>query len=230
MGHDKAVKNETPKLGVMGIDFNQVEMALKSKPTNIEKIKYLEWQIEYNGVEKGVDFYSNHSSHSEPIPDFWNGIMYARAGMEDENSENKAYLAGVQAWKDYCQILEIKSNLEQGRPYSIRLNQPQKDEQKLTAKHYVLAYLIECDAKNEAYPFSPIYSKDKIEKIGTAFTKGKKSGNTFYRVLSGIVQSEKDLSLEHNLIDIGGDNWREIALSLTNAREKVEAYLQSKGL
>lgn len=123
MGHDKADKNETPKLGVMGIDFNQVEKALKSKHTNIEKIKYLEWQIEYNGVEKGVDFYSNHSNHSEPIPDFWNGIMYARAGMEDENSENQAYLAGVQAWKDYCQILEIKSNLEQGRPYFIRASQ-----------------------------------------------------------------------------------------------------------
>jgi hypothetical protein len=224
MGHDKAVKNETPKLGVLGIDFNQVEKALKSKPTNIEKIKYLEWQIEYNGVEKGVDYYSNHSSHSEPIPDFWNGIMYARAGMEDENSENQAYLAGVQAWKDYCQILEIKSNLEQGRPYSIRLNQTQKDEQKPAVKHYVLTYLLECWAKDESYP---IGEKKELERIGHQRMKGK-SGNTFYKAFGRLC--EKDIHNIKVLSEIGGDNWREIVLSLTNDREKVGAYLRSKGL
>jgi hypothetical protein len=224
MGHDKAVKNETPKLGAMGIDFNQVEMALKLKPTNIEKIKYLEWQIEYNGVEKGVDFYSNHSSHSEPIPDFWNGIMYARAGMEDENSGNQAYLAGVQAWKDYCQILEMKTNLEQGKPYSIRLDQSQKNEQKLFAKHHVLTYLIECNSKGENYPTN---IKKELERIGQQRMKGT-SGNTFYKAFGRI--HHKNIDSIKTLSEIGGDNWREIVLSLTNDREKVEAYLQSKGL
>jgi hypothetical protein len=103
---------------VIRIDFEQVERALKSKSTTIEKIEYLDWLIDYNGVAKGVKYFSDHANHSEPLNSFWDGIMYQRAGMADEKSDNAYYLQGIQAWKDYCRVLQMKVGLEQGKPIS----------------------------------------------------------------------------------------------------------------
>jgi hypothetical protein len=227
MENKEPAKGNSEKPFVFQIDFNELETALISKQTNFEKIEYLNWYIGFNGIDKGVKYYSEHHNHSEPIPDLWRGIMEARAGMSgwlSKDLANKVYLEGVQAWKDYCQILEIKTNLEQGKPYSIRLDQSQKNEQKLFAKHHVLTYLIECNSKGEKYPTN---IKKELERIGQQRMKGT-SGNTFYKAFGRI--HHKNIDSIKTLSEIGGDNWREIVLSLTNDREKVEAYLQSKGL
>jgi len=98
------------------------------------------------------------------------------------------------------------------------------DTEKLTAKHYVLAYLFECNAKGESYP---IGNKKELERIGNNRMEAGK-GNTFYKVFNEIIR--KDLNVENNLIEIGGEYWRKAVIKLTKEPELVEKYLQNKHL
>lgn len=93
-----------------------------------------------------------------------------------------------------------------------------------TAKHYVLAYLIECNAKGESFP---IGQKKELEKIGNK-KMGAGKGNRFYKVFNEVVN--KDINAKKNLIEIGGENWRTIVKDLSNEPETIENYLQSKQL
>ena len=100
----------------------------------------------------------------------------------------------------------------------------ENDTIKYTAKHYALGYLIECNAKGESFP---IGQKKELEKIGNE-KMGTGKGNRFYKVFNEIVN--KDLNIESNLIEIGGENWRTIVKDLSNEPETIETYLQSKQL
>lgn len=97
-------------------------------------------------------------------------------------------------------------------------------EKKYFAKHYVLAYLIECNAKGESFP---IGQKLELEKIGNRIM-GTNKGNRFYKVFNDIIN--KDLNIEKNLIEIGGENWRTKIKDLSSEPETIEKYLQSKQL
>ena len=100
----------------------------------------------------------------------------------------------------------------------------ENDTIRYTAKHYVLAYLIECNAKGESFP---IGQKKELEKIGNE-KMGTGKGNRFYKVFNEIVN--KDLNAENNLIEIGGENWRTIVKDLSSEPETIETYLQNKQL
>lgn len=97
---------------------------------------------------------------------------------------------------------------------------------KYYAKHYVLAYLIECRAKGESLPNG---GKTELEEIGRQRTGKKKSGNTFYKEFNRITNSY-DLTKINDLIAIGGENWRTIVKDLSNDPETIEIYLNSKQL
>lgn len=99
------------------------------------------------------------------------------------------------------------------------------ESRKYTAKHYVLAYLFECNAKGESFP---IGNKIELEKIGYRRTDGAINGNTFYKAFNWVVN--KDLNIENNLIEIGGEYWRKAVLELSQAPELVETYLKTKQL
>ena len=99
-----------------------------------------------------------------------------------------------------------------------------KANSKLQAKHYVLSYLIECNAKGESYP---IGQKKVLEKIGSE-KMGAGKGNRFYKVFNEVIK--KDLNVENNLIEIGGENWRTIVKDLSNEPETIEKYLKIKHL
>jgi hypothetical protein len=88
----------------------------------------------------------------------------------------------------------------------------------------VLAYLFECNAKGESYP---IGNKKELERIGNNRMEAGK-GNTFYKVFNEIIR--KDLNVENNLIEIGGEYWRKAVIKLTKEPELVEKYLQNKHL
>ena len=96
--------------------------------------------------------------------------------------------------------------------------------EKYTAKHYLLAYLFECNAKGESYP---IGNKRELERIGNE-RMGAGKGNRFYKVFNEVIQ--KDLNAENNLFEIGGEYWRKAVIELSKAPELVENYLQSKQL
>lgn len=95
---------------------------------------------------------------------------------------------------------------------------------KYTAKHYVLTYLFECNAKGESYP---IGNKKELERIGNE-RMGAGKGNRFYKVFNEVIN--KDLNAENNLFEIGGEYWRKAVIELSKAPELVENYLQSKQL
>lgn len=98
------------------------------------------------------------------------------------------------------------------------------DTEKYTAKHYLLAYLFECNAKGESYP---IGNKKELERIGNE-RMGAGKGNRFYKVFNEVIN--KDLNAEKNLFEIGGEYWRKAVIELSKAPELVENYLQSKQL
>lgn len=102
----------------------------------------------------------------------------------------------------------------------INLTNPKK----YNAKHYLLAYLFECNAKGESYP---IGNKKELERIGNE-RMGTGKGNRFYKVFNEIIN--KDLNTENNLFEIGGEYWRKAVIELSKTPELVEKYLQSKQL
>lgn len=98
------------------------------------------------------------------------------------------------------------------------------DTEKYTAKHYLLAYLFECNAKGKSYPTG---NKKELERIGNE-RMGAGKGNRFYKVFNEVIN--KDLNAEKNLFEIGGEYWRKAVIELSKAPELVENYLQSKQL
>ena len=91
-----------------------------------------------------------------------------------------------------------------------------------TAKHYALAYLLECAAKGEGNRGG---QKKELEKIGNE-KMGAGKGNTFYKGVNKLVKC--NLSDENVLIEIGGKNWLEIVKDLCKEPETVEVYLKNK--
>ena len=106
----------------------------------------------------------------------------------------------------------------------LQLTTTENETLKYKASHYVLTYLIESNAKGESFP---IGQKKELERIGNQ-RMGVGKGNRFYKVFNEVVH--KDLNVENNLIEIGGDNWRTIVKNLSKEPETVETYLQSKQL
>jgi hypothetical protein len=130
------------------VDFEQIEKSLNLKATNFEKIEYLNWLIHNSGIETGVRYYEDFCGYT---PDIWQGIMLARAGMEgviSEKSQSSAYLEGIQLWREYCRVKQIKSDLEQGKPISFdgkseSTQQPAKQastKETTLRKHALLLY------------------------------------------------------------------------------------------
>jgi len=98
------------------------------------------------------------------------------------------------------------------------------DTEKYTTKHYLLAYLFECNAKGESFP---IGNKKELERIGNE-RMGAGKGNRFYKVFNEVIN--KDLNAEKNLFEIGGEYWRKAVIELSKTPELVEKYLQIKQL
>ncbi|MEG2078524.1 hypothetical protein [Chryseobacterium sp.] len=101
-------------------------------------------------------------------------------------------------------------------------NPANTENEKLTAKHYVLTYVFDCNAIGESLPHG---NKKELERIGNE-RLGAGKGNTFYKNYNSIVS--KDLNAEKTLIDEAGENWRQILLKLSKNPERLETYLQSK--
>jgi hypothetical protein len=124
--------------------------------------------------------------------------------------------------KKYPKLFTTFDKCEHNLPSQPKNNQT--DIEKYKAKHYVLAYMFECNAKGEIYP---IGNKRELERIGNE-RMGARKGNRFYKVFNEVINI--DLNVENNLIEIGGENWRKAVIELSKAPELVEKYLQSKQL
>ena len=156
----------------------------------------------------------------------WKGITNAniKNPLKRDNKElNEYFFAKLEeAEKLFSLAPPRESELKKASPPQQTTNE--SETIRYTAKHYVLAYLIECNAKGESFP---IGQKKELEKIGNRIM-GRGKGNRFYKVFNEIVN--KDLNAETNLIEIGGENWRTIVKGLSSEPETIETYLQNKQL
>ena len=95
---------------------------------------------------------------------------------------------------------------------------------KYKPEQYVLAYLLECKAEGKK---PPIGIKKELERIGNE-RMGAGKGNTFYKAFNKIANT--DLDKEQNLIEIAGENWKSIILSLSKERHTIQTYIKTKYL
>lgn len=124
---------------------------------------------------------------------------------------------------EQLEYIERSNKIEKALPPQQTTNE--SETIRYTAKHYVLAYLIECNAKGESLP---IGQKKELEKIGSQRI-GAGKGHRFYREFNNIT-NQYDINKPSHLIEIGGENWRTIVKDLSNEPETIETYLQSKQL
>lgn len=108
------------------------------------------------------------------------------------------------------------------------LAQPHQEEKpKYITKHYVLAYLFDCDANNESYP---IGDKKEVERIGNE-RMGYGKGNTFYKNFNRIINNPNfNIKNEAYLIDLIGENWLNIVTELSKNTELVKKHIKESDI
>ena len=190
------------------LNFEMFSVQLRERLTRSENWKAIGIDLEDRFL-RGINHYIAWYFQNEPeLENFKPNCPY------------QAMLGFMESTK--AEILKYFPELEDGStPHKLT---EKKHSTRYTAKHHVLAYLIECNAKGESYP---IGQKKELEKIGNERI-GSGKGNRFYKVFNDAIK--KDLNVESNLIEIGGDNWREIIKELSNEPDEIEKYLKSKHL
>lgn len=195
----KGLKNEINQ------QINKYKTHLHTELKNAETLEKIDfYKQELEGIIKG--------SHSITMP-----LHSQTTGRTRQIGLNEINQINLAIAKAYAKTNDVNSLIPQ--PIKTKA-----DTEKYTAKHYLLAYLFECNAKGESYP---IGNKKELERIGNE-RMGAGKGNRFYKVFNEVIK--KDLNAENNLFEIGGEYWRKAVIELSKAPELVENYLQSKQL
>lgn len=140
--------------------------------------------------------------------------------LQDSENDKKPFIEILNEW-----FSDEKKFIDEVSPLLEKLPAQQLESEindKLTAKHYVLSYIFDCNATGESLPHG---NKKELERIGNQ-KLGKGKGNTFYKNYNQIIN--KDLNTENNLIEIAGENWQSILIKLSKNPESLEIYLQNK--
>lgn len=122
-------------------------------------------------------------------------------------------------------FLSIHRKTESNKPEP--LEETNQEPRKYKSEHYALTYIFDCHAIGESIL---IGQKKELEKIGKKRADGTIAGNTFYKAVTRILNEDKDLNSEKTLVEIAGEDWREILFELTKYPVKLKEYLQSKQL
>lgn len=105
----------------------------------------------------------------------------------------------------------------------VKVLPPQPISPKATAVHYALAYFFDTTVTGRQFP----NGKSRLEEVGNRIM-GAGKGNTFYKQFNQV--KGKDLNSKKNLVELGGEDWREVVLNLCENKEEVEKYLTNKKL
>ncbi len=214
----------SPKFGFRAIENRYFDLTNIDLKPNIEinlKPKYEIDLSEYLKNKYGINYIERQNGRLNNLA-VLNGFSGLQSDVEvininDATNRLELIFSIVQA--------EIQGNLKTN---CISNTPPQQinnvTEIRYTAKHYLLAYLFECNARGESFP---IGNKKELERIGNE-RMGAGKGNRFYKVFNEIIN--KDLNAQKNLFEIGGEYWRKAVIELSKAPELVEKYLQSKQL
>jgi len=214
----------SPKFGFRAIENRYFDLTNIDLKPNIEinlKPKYEIDLSEYLKNKYGINYIERQNGRLNNLA-VLNGFSGLQSDVEvininDATNRLELIFSIVQA--------EIQGNLKTN---CISNTPPQQinnvTEIRYTAKHYLLAYLFECNARGESFPMG---NKKELERIGNE-RMGAGKGNRFYKVFNEIIK--KDLNAQKNLFEIGGEYWRKAVIELSKAPELVEKYLQSKQL
>lgn len=153
--------------------------------------------------------------------------------IERYNNIGEAYNMKYSDLSDWADAVMFKQTYLQGFENQVKkvlgINetkastvQPIEPRKKVTAKHHVICYILECHATGKQPKAG---NKKALEEIGNNRI-GVGKGNNFYKVFNQI--SNSDINKVQTLISFGGENWREIVMSLSNEKDKIENYLKSK--
>ncbi|MDM1534220.1 hypothetical protein [Myroides marinus] len=244
------IKAKARELNVCNFDcepnynFNGVEteiLQLKDNFSNedlpeifIHKSQYIEYRSQTHGTFLSLQFFFDELDEiSKTLFDYFKDTDQNEfKTFEIKATPVNSIVEAIQGFKKgqtkFTLLSSFLSNTSSNEQPKNQVLPPQPIDKnttiRYTAKHYVLAYLIECNAKGESFP---IGQKKELEKIGNKKI-GIGKGNRFYKAFNEVVN--KDLNVENNLIEIGGKNWRTIVKDLSDEPETIEAYLQSKQL
>jgi hypothetical protein len=102
----------------------------------------------------------------------------------------------------------------------------EQEPRKYTIEQYCLAYIFDCNSIGESIPYG---SKTELEKIGKNRNIGSYAPNTFYKRVSNILKN-REMNSEKTLVEIAGEDWKEILFELTKYPEELQKYLRIKQL
>lgn len=145
----------------------------------------------------------------------------------EKKSEYKSLsISRQRKYKEFLAYLDSK--LLQLKHTQESTAQPHREEKpKYFTKHYVLAYLFDCDANKESYP---IGNKKELERIGNERI-GYGKGNTFYKNFNDIINDPNfNIKNEAYLIDLIGENWLNIVTELSKNPELVKKHIEETNI
>lgn len=149
-------------------------------------------------------------------------IQLLETGVDEANKDLLEDVSTVRALLLYLEFLEISYlNLE---PEPIEPTE--QERRKYTIKQYSLAYIFDCNSIAESIPYG---SKKELQKIGKNRNIGKYAPNTFYKNVT-MIFTKHELNSETDLVQIAGEDWKEILFELTKYPEELKKFLQSKQL
>lgn len=179
----------------------------------------------------------NHLAKIEYIKNGWTIPTYTKTGklgkFEFENFEEmRKKVFPFHGYLFHEAIYLLKSQLENTHNHKMGTKNKLGSEKhginskrsKHPAKHYALAFILECHALGRIPPSG---KKAELEQIGYERI-GPGKGNRFYKAFNEIFAL--DLNVSDNLTNIGGENWKEVILFLSNHPNELEEYLKNKKL
>lgn len=93
------------------------------------------------------------------------------------------------------------------------------------AKHYVLAFMFDYSISGGRYE-DLLGQKKKIINIAESRLNGEFSSDRFYKVFNELVDLNIDLENENSIINIIGDDWKDIVINLSNEPKKMKEHLK----
>jgi hypothetical protein len=189
------------------IEIEQIDLNKKIMIRNNEGILTLENWDNYKDIffKQRFSTYKNSYTYAEKL-------KLELSTLENITTNKADYKILIQRYNSY---------LVEKQTFSYQKDQ---EPRKYKSDFYALAYLLDCNAIGESYS----YGKKELEKIGLKRVNKAISPNTFYKAVSRILN--KDINSEIILIEIAGEDWKEIVFELSKHPEELQKYLQSKQL
>lgn len=174
------------------------------------------------------------TAHPKNIKHYWGKLTFNKSFIGDNeilNAYNDGILQGYyyKAWTIVFSSNDFFTPLFEGLNKTTEQPHQQKEKKPTyTAMQFVVTYYLDCYA-NKKNPVKT--SKKKIETIARLRPKYKLASNTFYKNCNYLnSKKESDLNSETFLIEVVGEDWRNIVLELSENSETLKKYLEANKL